>query len=104
MRGHTPGPWRYVHGCIYAGEEHAGLRLIIAIPTEPKNSDHPSPEIFSAEYNTHEAVEKANALLIAAAPEMLAALQAVVLVADRKTNEFDLARAAIAKATKGTPQ
>ncbi|EAS3168211.1 hypothetical protein DOV11_04205 [Salmonella enterica] len=40
----------------------------------------------------------ANAHLIAAAPELLEALQAVVRVADRQTDEFDMARAAIAKA------
>ena len=40
----------------------------------------------------------ANAHLIAAAPELLEALQAVVRVADRQTDEFDIARAAIAKA------
>ena len=40
----------------------------------------------------------ANAMLIAAAPEMLVALQGVLRVADRKTDEFDAARAAIAKA------
>ncbi|HXJ14353.1 MAG TPA: hypothetical protein VNH19_18915 [Candidatus Limnocylindrales bacterium] len=44
---------------------------------------------------------RANARLIAAAPDLLAALQAVVRVADRKTDEFDAARAAIAKATGG---
>lgn len=40
----------------------------------------------------------ADARLIAAAPDLLKALEAVVAVADRKTVEFDLARAAIAKA------
>jgi hypothetical protein len=40
----------------------------------------------------------ADAHLIAAAPDLLAALEAVVSVADRKTVEFDQARAAIAKA------
>lgn len=40
----------------------------------------------------------ANARLIAAAPELLEALQGVLRVADRKTDEFDAARAAIAKA------
>lgn len=40
----------------------------------------------------------ANARLIAAAPELLAALQGVLRVADRKTAEFDAARAAITKA------
>lgn len=41
---------------------------------------------------------KANARLIAAAPELLEALEGVVRVADRKTIEFDAAHAAIAKA------
>ena len=35
---------------------------------------------------------------MSAAPELLAALKAVIAVADRKTVEFDAARAAIAKA------
>jgi hypothetical protein len=42
---------------------------------------------------------EANARLIAAAPDLLEALKAVVAIADRKTDEFDRARAAIAKAT-----
>ena len=41
----------------------------------------------------------ANARLISAAPDLLAALQAVLSVADRATVEFDMARAAISKAT-----
>jgi hypothetical protein len=40
-----------------------------------------------------------DARLIAAAPDLLAALQGVLRVADRATDEFDAARAAIAKAT-----
>jgi hypothetical protein len=40
----------------------------------------------------------ANANLIAAAPDLLEALQAVLRIADRATDEFDMARAAIAKA------
>lgn len=43
--------------------------------------------------------QEANARLIAAAPDLLAALQGVLRVADRATDEFDAARAAIAKAT-----
>ena len=50
---------------------------------------------------TEERME-ANAMLMLAAPEMLAALEAVVSVADRATQEFDMARAAIAKA-RGKP-
>lgn len=37
--------------------------------------------------------------LIEAAPDLLTALQGVVRIADRKTDEFDAAHAAIAKAT-----
>jgi hypothetical protein len=43
----------------------------------------------------------ANARLIAAAPDLLAALRRVVAVADRQTDEFDAARAAITKAEGG---
>ena len=43
----------------------------------------------------------ADARLIAAAPDLLEALHGVLRVADRATDEFDAARAAIAKATTG---
>jgi GTPase Era involved in 16S rRNA processing len=45
---------------------------------------------------------RANRNLMSAAPEMLAALEAVLSVADRATVEFDLARTAIAKAKGAT--
>jgi hypothetical protein len=41
----------------------------------------------------------ADEVLRAASPDLLVALKAVISVADRKTAEFDLARAAITKAT-----
>jgi hypothetical protein len=41
---------------------------------------------------------EANINLIAAAPDLLAALEGVLRVADRQTAEFEAARAAIAKA------
>lgn len=51
----------------------------------------------------HETVADLNAAqIIAAAPDMLEALKGVIAVADRKTDEFDRARAAIAKATGTT--
>lgn len=49
-------------------------------------------------YMTSTEEDYANANLIAAAPDLLEALQAVVRVADRQTDEFDMARAAISKA------
>lgn len=42
--------------------------------------------------------QRANAMLLVAAWDLLAALKAVVAIADRSTVEFDAARAAIAKA------
>jgi hypothetical protein len=45
-------------------------------------------------------IQSANARLIAAAPELLAALKGVVAVANRRTVEFDAAHAAIVKATQ----
>lgn len=47
----------------------------------------------------HLLVTHPDARLMAAAPDLLAALEGVLRVADRKTDEFDAARAAIAKAT-----
>lgn len=46
-----------------------------------------------------EAEVRANARLISAAPDLLKALIGVVAVADRQTDEFDAARAAVARAT-----
>jgi hypothetical protein len=45
----------------------------------------------------------ANATLCAGAPDLLEALKGVLRVADRKTAEFDAARAAISKATTVAP-
>ena len=74
---HTPGPWNIGTGWIYAGPV-TNARIICEFKEHPGNDG--------------------NARLIAAAPDLLAALEGVLRVADRKTNEFDAARAAIAKA------
>lgn len=50
-----------------------------------------------ADYTTQEQDEEM-ATLFAAAPELLSALQGVIRVADRDTDEFIAARAAVAKA------
>lgn len=42
----------------------------------------------------------ADAALIAAAPELLAALEEVIAISDRKHDAWDRAKAAIAKATQ----
>ncbi len=79
----TPGPWR-VEG-----------RFVKAM-TDKYVAECPMGNVY------HAKVDTANAVLISAAPDLLAALEGVLRVADRKTDEFDAARDAIAKA-KGTP-
>lgn len=89
---HTAGPW-VAERCdvtpayhIEAGAYPFGTCVCEVMET---------PRDGSAEANAH---------LISAAPELLAALKAVISVADRQTTEFDLARAAIAKAEGRCPQ
>lgn len=71
----TPGPW-------FWDEEGLGNKHHI---------------VFGKGYPL-EMTSKKNKTLITAAPELLEALQAVVRVADRQTDEFDMARSAIDKA------
>lgn len=88
MSKHTPGPWQ--HSVKLSGSEnHRGFRIWGAdgwalADVQPADEDGTEGE--------------ANARLIAAAPDLLEALKGVLRVADRKTDEFDAARAAIAKA------
>jgi len=101
MNRHTPAPWApfildmpltdipaYVDKCMsasngtdfyfVAGKDERGDVDVAHIGNGPRAAE--------------------NARLIAAAPELLEALKGVVRVADRATQEFDAARAAIAKA------
>lgn len=79
---HTPGPWitDYMERECWIG------------------SDPIQDLVCSVERIGPKSEYLANARLIAAAPELLEALQGVLRVADRKTTEFDAARAAIKKA------
>ena len=85
---HTPGPW------FVSDRPHSYGREVSAGSPGGQviagGNGAPWPDLFE---------QQANAKLIAAAPDLLAALQGVLRVADRKTDEFDAARAAIAKAT-----
>jgi hypothetical protein len=95
---HTPGPWRAE--AVMSDDKHD---ICIVNPVKPTGEtgwpivlasvyfDHTEPNISKAEAD-------ANAQLIAAAPELLEALIKVVAIADRRTDEFDSALAAIAKA------
>lgn len=96
---HTPGPWGMQTLRTSCGVCHkvgpwphkwrAGKEMSACI-----YDDYPSPPEGTD-------TMLANARLISAAPDLLEALISVVSVADRKTTEFDRARAAIAKATGG---
>lgn len=88
MNAHTPGPWAQYEGDPLIIVDSYGASL---------------GEMSAGSPNVSRSEQIANARLIAAAPELLDALRAVVSVADRKTVEFDLAHAAIAKATGEQP-
>lgn len=75
---HTPGPWEW---------SAEGARIVSA---------QTGVVVAKLAFDAPESV--ANAHLMKAAPDMYSALKAVISVADRKTVEFDLAHAAIAKA------
>lgn len=89
---YTTGPWKSFPD-NYSGEEHRmvvdsrGVPLFDSINRSPAADD---------------STEHGDLMLAAAAPELLEALQSVLRVADRKTDEFDAARLAIAKATGST--
>jgi hypothetical protein len=91
---HTPGPWRHVDQSemtpqepFWIGAEHPVCGFVSHAVVRSGCTE--SDELGDLE---------ANARLIAAAPDLLAALQGVLRVADRATDEFDAARAAIARA------
>lgn len=88
MSKHTPGPWKWTGQAVTVP---SGQRLLVNGVSLPLGNHADSEEA------------DANARLIAAAPDLLEALKGVVAVADRKTDEFDRARAAIANATGGQP-
>lgn len=86
---HTPGPWDYALHTV------EGVQTFNAMVTR---DDAPLCLVIADMVEGTPEEQNANARLMAAAPDLLAALKAVVAVADRRTVEFDAARAAIAKA------
>jgi hypothetical protein len=93
MTTHTPGPWN-VTG-LYVRERDGGLIASIL-------------DLWHGQ-RTPKAKKNANARLISAAPDLLAALKELLWAASRTSletdgdysNAFTAARVAIAKATKG---
>lgn len=96
---HTPGPWRVTEDGYIAGCGYVPIRTPFradAFKDGPGRSDHP------------EEVLAANAYLIAAAPEMLEILSALVGEADttggarREVSRYEIDRArAVVKKAKG---
>lgn len=81
----TAGPWTL--------NQENGLCLFVR-----GSSDYPIAEVLRQNFD---ATLFANGKLIAAAPELLEALEGVIALSDRKHDAWDKARAAIAKA-RGT--
>lgn len=89
MTGHfTPGPWR-----VTDMKQTVGRAVWAGIP-----GGLDEYRVCGVGMSHVPGRMEANAALISAAPDLLNALIGVLRVADRKTDEFDAARAAIAKA------
>lgn len=102
---HTPGPWMITGVSIQTGNISVGCRAQRIVIADVTNAASFGDFLAGAmkrggcgfeQSDAH--TQYANANLIAAAPELLEALKGVVRVADRETDEFIAARAAIAKA------
>lgn len=78
---HTPGPWKW-------NQKNKCWHSLDGKPVAYE-SKWPCGLVF---------LDVSDETLAFSAPDLLAALEAVVMVADRNTVEFDMARAAIAKA------
>lgn len=84
---HTPTPWQDV-AISGVRHDHDGFTVWTHwLPDQPSEQRRANVEFIVRAVNCHE--------------ELIEALKAVVAVADRKTVEFDQARAAIAKAEGG---
>ena len=91
---HTPGPW------IGAGPSFGDPlpRYTTSIMTEWEHEDDGFIDICAFPFHHHDGENEANARLIAAAPELLEALQAIIDTG-LSTSKITAAKKAIAKAT-----
>lgn len=88
---HTAGPWT-LGATSSTARDHAIIAGSMVI-ARVNGFGYPVGEGWSPE-------SAANARLISAAPDLLAALKAVVALSDRKHDAWDAAHAAIAKAER----
>lgn len=93
----TPGEWSFSHNSV-SDDNVACIEINSSESLYEIAYLQSTPSSIGKYEQTSLDKTIANAHLIAAAPELLEALQAVVRVADRQTDEFDMARAAIEKA------
>lgn len=93
----TPGEWSFSHSSV-SDDNVACIEINSSESLHEIAYLQSTPSSIGKYEQTSLDKTIANAHLIAAAPELLEALQAVVRVADRQTDEFDMARAAIEKA------
>lgn len=99
---HTPGPWHFVEKNVGAMPDH-GYCLLHGEPAEfgwEKNLFVVVGASGNAVRALGEGVPEANAKLIAAAPELLEALQEIVRNWDGEPEDMAAANAAISKATR----
>ena len=80
--GHTPGPWKYIDGAILSDKINSHGNWHIAII--PENTNDPD----CSESNPYSKEDKANARLIAAAPDLLAENERLKELLFRARNVF----------------
>ncbi len=90
VSGHTPGPW-------VAAKDPSGVATVAWCGEWRIGPDTGHGDPNMADYADH-GDDEPDAKLIAAAPDLAEALLGVLRVADRDTDEFAAARAALAKA------
>lgn len=95
---HTPGPWVFAYGSVYVDRDNLTDANAIRIAMMDRGDSHTTPT-----------ERDSNARLIAAAPDLLKALQTLlatvnVRIDDTRIAVFDQARAAISKATQSQEQ
>ena len=104
MSSFTPGPWHGMRdGRFSPTDWHAEVEDASMSAAAPIVDDNGKTVALIVSNVWKDAEMYANVELVKTAPDLLAALIGVVRVADRATDEFDAARAAIAKATGGQP-
>lgn len=105
---HTPGPWKYKHGLTYFTKRGQLVKTELVTGV---NGEWVAAVILDHEAGLPTKVQESNARLIAAAPELLEALEHLIETLDNIssssvecwTPDAERARAAITKA-KGLPK